>query len=400
MSFLGDFETAVTGFLATVAAAGSGIVGIFQGAFIVGFMIWIMVIGYDVAYGRSEEPLGYMMKKIFRIFFIGTFALYAWPQIGNLLVGVKDGLVTGLSGGPNISNILDTALITPMNNFGIALWDWPANNITSFSLFSPLTQVYQLLYWLGMVVVFFLLLIVVVAVSIVSLSMFLVALTCFSLLMAVGPFFLLCMAFPFLQRFFETYVGNVLTSALGMAFTALLVTVVGGLLDINAVTASMNATTDYVDFRTFALALLTKAASGLLLIYMFFKVFDLAASLGGGLNMGNNLVAGMRAIGRDAMQAASGRASQSQQSNNRFGGQQTNSIGQGNRNNQSIANNGSSNRLSPMQALARNRTMTGMGINAVGMAGASVARGGVTAGKAVGRGAMSLGRAVAARLRN
>jgi TrbL/VirB6 plasmid conjugal transfer protein len=92
MSFLGDFETAVTGFLGTVAAAGSGIVGIFQGAFIVGFMIWIMVIGYDVAYGRSEEPLGYMMKKIFRMFFIGTFALYAWPQIANLLLGVKDGL--------------------------------------------------------------------------------------------------------------------------------------------------------------------------------------------------------------------------------------------------------------------------------------------------------------------
>jgi type IV secretion system protein VirB6 len=404
MSFLGDFETAVTGFLTTVAASGAGIVGIFQGAFVVGFMIWIMVIGYDVAYGRSEEPLGYLMKKVFRIFFIGTFALYAWPQIGNLLIGVKDGLVVGLSGGPNISSILDTALITPMYNFGIALHDWPANNITSFSLFSPLTQVYQIVYWLLMCLAFVVLAAVVVTVCIVALSMFLVALTCFSLLMAVGPFFLLCMAFPFLQRFFETYIGNVLTAALGMAFTAMLVTIVGGLLDINTITASMTATTDYVDFRTFILAFLTKAASGLLLIYMFFKVFNLAASLGGGLNMGNNLVAGMRAIARDARQAAGGRGSQSQTTSNRQGGQQTNAIGQGNRTNQrgstnnrsSNSANGSSNRLSPMQALARNRTMTGMGINAVGMLGASAARGGV----AVGRGAMSLAKRAAARLGN
>ena len=63
MSFLGTFETSINTFLATVASAGTGIVGVFQGAFIAGFSIWIMLIAYDVAYGKSEDGLAYLMKR-------------------------------------------------------------------------------------------------------------------------------------------------------------------------------------------------------------------------------------------------------------------------------------------------------------------------------------------------
>jgi type IV secretion system protein VirB6 len=418
MSFLGDFETAVTAFLGTVATAGGGLVAIFQAAFVAGFSIWIMLIAYDVAWGRSDDGLSYLMKKIFRMFIIGVIALYGFPQLADLLTGVKDGLVVGLSGAPNISNILDTNLITPLKNFYDVLWQWPDTGFSLTDLASPLTLIQKVLYYLFLWLVFVVLVVIVVIVSIVALSMFLVALTCFSLLMAVGPFFLLCLAFPFLQRFFETYIGNVVTACLGMAFTALLVTIVAGLLNITAIAASLTVTTDYLDFRTIVVVIAGKIGSAALLIYMFYKVFDLAAALGGGLNMGNNLVAGARALTHDAARSMAG----PDRGMARAGGGGANQISQG-RSGGSTGGGGQAggrNRGSAMQQIARNRTFSGMAATAavLGTAGAArmigrtasatagearvagrgfsaganaVGHGAAVAGAVVGRGVMAMG---------
>lgn len=372
MSFLGDFETAVATFLGTVATAGGGLVGIFQGAFVAGFSIWIMLIAYDVAWGRSDDGLSYLMKKIFRMFIIGVIALYGFPQLANLLSGVKDGLIAGLSGGPNISNILDVNLITPLTGLFDALWAWPSTGITATDLFPPDVLLKKILYYLFLWVVFLLLAVVVIVVCVVSLAMYLVALTAFSLLMAVGPFFLLCLAFPFLQRFFETYIGNVVTACLGMAFTAMLVTVVGGLLNISAVTALMTSTTDYLAFRPVAAVIAAKVGSAALLIYMFFKVFDLAAALGGGLNMGNNLVAGARAISHDMVRGSTG----SNRGMARTDGSETNQISRGRTGGSAGSGGqaGSRGRGSAMQQIARNRTFTGMAATASALGLAAGAR--------------------------
>lgn len=395
MSFLGDFEAAVTTFLGTVSTAGGGLVGIFQGAFIAGFSIWIMLIAYDVAWGRCDDGLSYLMKKIFRMFIIGVIALYGFPQLANLLGGVKDGLIAGLSGGPNISNILDVNLITPLTGLFDALWAWPSTGITATDLFPPDVLLKKILYYLFLWVVFILLAAVVIVVCIVSLAMFLVALTAFSLLMAVGPFFLLCLAFPFLQRFFETYIGNVVTACLGMAFTAMVVTVVGGLLNISAITALMTGTTDYLAFRPVVTVMAAKIGSAALLIYMFFKVFDLAAALGGGLNMGNNLVAGARAISHDMARGIAG----SDRGMGRARGGSNNQISQGRSAGRAGSNSqaGSSNRGSAMQQIARNRTFTGMAATA-GVLGVAAGAGAVGRGvMAMGAGAVRAARAVGSR---
>ena len=384
MSFLGDFETAVATFLGTVATAGGGLLGIFQGAFIAGFSIWIMLIAYDVAFGKSEDGLAYLMKKIFRIFVIGVIALYGFPQLANLLIGVKDGLIVGLAGSPNIANILDVNLIMPMKNFYNTLWQWPFTGLSILDLASPITLIQKIAYYIFLWIVFVLLVVVVVVVCIVSLSMFLVALTAFSLLMAVGPFFLLCLAFPFLQRFFETYIGNVLTACLGMAFTALLVTVVGGLLNIAAIDASLTVSTDYLGFRGITVLIAAKIGEGLLLIYMFKKVFELASALGGGLSMGNNMVEGIRNAVRNAAHDLGGSRGQG---GGRGGQQQAgggnNQISQGSSARGGKNNSrqlGGRNRGSAMQQIARNRTLTGMAVTA-----------GVLGAGAVGRGVFSVG---------
>lgn len=390
MSFLTDFETSINTFLATVASAGTGIVGIFQAAFIAGFSIWIMLIAYDVAYGKSEDGLAYLMKKIFRVFIIGVIALFSWPELADLLGGVKDALVVSLSGGPNIASILDTSLITPLKNMAKALWDWPTTGITALDLVTPTTLLKKIAYYVFLWLVFLGLVIVVTVVCIVALSMFLVALAAFSLLMAVGPFFLLCLAFPMLQRFFETYIGNVLTSILGMAFTALLVTVVGGLLDINAIAATLTTSTNYGDFGTIASAIAAKIGSALLLTYMFFKVFDLASALGGGLNMGNNMIGGVRNIVND-MQRASDRNSRSNSrapapSGNNQMAQGNNSPAKQGRGKQSSAQqNSGGNRNSAMQQIAQHRTLTGAAITAAAMPVAAAARGAISVGAKIGK---------------
>ena len=124
-----------------------------------------------------------------------------------------------------------------------------------------------------------------------------------------------------------------------------------------------------------------KIGSAALLIYMFFKVFDLAAALGGGLNMGNNLVAGARAISHDMARGIAG----SDRGMGRARGGSNNQISQGRSAGRAGSNSqaGSSNRGSAMQQIARNRTFTGMAATA-GVLGVAAGAG------AVGRGVMAM----------
>ena len=386
MSFLGTFETSINTWLATVASAGTGIVGVFQAAFIAGFSIWIMLIAYDVAYGKSEDGLAYLMKKIFRVFVIGVIALFGWPELSNLLGGVKDGFIATLSGGPSIATILDTALIIPMLNMAKTLWDWPSTGISATDLLLPLTLLSKILYYFFLWIVFVLLMLAVTLICVVSLAMFLVSLASFSLLMAVGPFFLLTLAFPFLQRFFETYIGNVLTSILGMAFTALLVTVVGSLLDINGIAATLTASTTYLSFGAIASMMAGKIGSAFLLTYMFFKVFDLASALGGGLNMGNNMIGGVRNIVND-MQRSADRTSRSNSralapsGNNQMSQGNSSPVNRGNRQSSS-RQGGGGNRGSAMQRIAQHRTLTGAALTAAALGAGAAGRGAISIGRA------------------
>ena len=307
MSFLAEFEVEVSTFLTgTVAAAAGGMVGAFRGAFIAGLSIWIMFIAYDVAYGKSEDGMAYLMKKIFRVFIIGVIALYGWPEMSGLLYDLKDGLVLGLSGSPNISSGLERNLINPLTIYFQTLWLWAVDGLKINLPIDVLTLIPRLLYYGYLCTVSIVLLLVVVIVCVVVLGMFLVALTCFGLLMAVGPFFLLCLAFPFTQKFFESFIGSVVTACLAMAFTGLLVVLVSAVLNLEALASLLTLSTDVASFRGIALTIATKIGQTLLLIFMFFKVFQLASALGGGLNVGSSIVS---TVARAAMHIKTGGAS-------------------------------------------------------------------------------------------
>jgi type IV secretion system protein VirB6 len=345
MGFLADTETAITSGFTTVANTfGAGLLDIFRPAFIIGFTIWITLIAYEVAFGKSEEGFAYLITKIGKMFLIGVIALYGWPALAELLDAVKQGFV----GSNTISTVLETNLINPIWALWGRLFEWftAALNDVGWTELGRLMSAVAL--FILLFVAYGVMTLAVAIFGCIALAMYLLANSVFILLLAIGPFFLLCLGFPFLQRFFETYIGNVMTAILGMAFTVLMVMFVSGLFGlvgietIVPVAADESTVTSFI--KSMAVLFAAKAAMTLLIIYLYYKVFDLAAALGGGLNMGNNLVNGVRSILRDVQSGGRGR-------NNTT----SNTIGQG-------SNAGAA--LASQRAGAANRTLTGMALSA------------------------------------
>lgn len=377
MGFLADTETAITtGFTAVANTFGAGLLGTFRPAFIIGFTIWITLIAYEVAFGKSEDGFTYIFTKIGKIFLIGVLALYGWPEVAELLNGVKDGFV----GSNTMSTTLETNLMNPVAALWARLFDWFTATLRDVGW----TELGRLLSTLALFAMLFLgyaLMTVAVAVfGVIALAMYLVANSVFILLLAIGPFFLLCLAFPFLQRFFETYIGNVMTSILAMAFTVLMVMFVAGLFGLvgiqNIVPAATDEATIATEVRSMAVLFTAKGAMTLLIIYLYYKVFDLAAALGGGLNMGNNMVGGVRSIMKDLQRGAAAR------NNTR------NQVSQG-------SGGGGGGGGSSQRASRANSTFTGMALAAAGPAISGAARAGMAVGGTAAAGAGSVGRIAA-----
>jgi type IV secretion system protein VirB6 len=345
MGFLADTETAVTsGFTTVVTTFGAGLLDTFRPAFIIGFTIWITLIAYEVAFGKSEDGFAYILTKIGKIFLMGVIALYGWPSLAELLNAVKDGFV----GSNTISTILETNLMNPITQLWVSLFDWFTATLGDIG-WTELGRLISALALFGLMLLAYAVMSIAVGLfGVVALAMYLVASSVFILLLAIGPFFLLCLAFPFLQRFFETYIGNVMTAILAMAFTVLMVMFVANLFGLVGIHTIVPTATDpdtiYGMAKSLAVLFASKAAMTLLIIYLYYKVFDLAAALGGGLNMGNNLVNGVRSILRDVQSGGRGR-------NNTT----SNTIGQG-------SNAGAA--LASQRAGAANRTLTGMALSA------------------------------------
>lgn len=364
MSFLADFELAINGsFNTIVTPAAAAVLGIFRPAFITGYSIWIMLIGYDVAWGKSEDGMNYILSKLGRMFLIGVIALWCWPMVADLMDAIREGLVTGLAGSTSISAVLEAQLIKPMEIIYSALVDATAD---AFSLFSVATGSFFFKI-LGVVlgfILFGLLSLVVTAVAIVCLAMYLVSFACFKLLLAVGPLFLLCFGFPFTQRFFEVWVGANVTTSVAMAFTALMAVFTASALNLTGLAAALSAPGG-VDFTTDAL--FTRIASNIgfcgLLIYMYFKVFDLASSLGGGMNLGNNMVGAVRAIARDLARTQHGP-----------GGAGSGRGGQINQGGPAGAGGQAGGQSGRMAALRNSSTFTGAAVRAGAMAAGGVGR--------------------------
>jgi type IV secretion system protein VirB6 len=376
MGFLAETETAVTtGFASVANTFGAGLLGIFRPVFIIGFTIWITLIAYEVAFGKSEDGFTYIFTKIGKIFLIGVLALYGWPEVADLLGGIKDGFV----GGSTMATTLETNLINPVTELWVRLFQWFAEALKAVGWGSLGRLFSTIVLFMLLFVVYALLSVLVAVFGVVALAMYLVANSVFILLLAIGPFFLLCLAFPFTQRFFETYIGNVMTSIFAMAFTVLMVLFVAGLFGLvgiqNSIPTAADETTVSANIKSLVVLFSAKAAMSLLIIYLYYKVFDLAAALGGGLNMGNNMVGGVRSIMKDLQRSGAGRNTT------------PNQVSQG--------NGGGGGGGSSQRAGRANGTFTGMALAAASPAISGAARAGIALGGSAAAGAGNVGRIAA-----
>jgi type IV secretion system protein VirB6 len=374
MSFLSDFETQITtGFTAVVDPVAAQITTSFQPVFVGGFSIWILLITYDVAWGKSEDGMTYIMSKFGKMFLIGTFALYGWSMMQGFMQGLMALFVSSMSCsvappgatcGGTVSSLLETTMLLPLGQMWVALWGNITDSMTvwsvfSFSIFGKLLIIFLTL------LAYIALTICVAALCIITLAMYMVAYAMFMMLMAVGPVFLMCMAFPVVQRFFETWVGAVVTTILAAAFTALLAVLSASVIGLNDLVVQAQNTTSLTSYQLLV-GFLGKCGFALLLVYLYYKVFDLASSLGGGLSLGNNMVGAVRALARDINRGGSKTSG-------------ANTIGKGRQ-----AAGGSPSAERP--TAAANRTLTGMAIS-------GTARAATAATMATARTAMAGGRA-------
>jgi type IV secretion system protein VirB6 len=359
--FLSQLESNINTEITTaIGTAGATAVPLMQGLFVGGFTVWVMFIAYGIAFGTSEDGLTLAFTKIFKIFAIGVLALFGWPQVQEIVSIVHDGIILGFAGAPTISTILETNLLSPLFIAFQNVWDWPATANTGLG-FTNLDRIFtNFLIWCVLLLVFAVMAAVVTVLSVVAGAMFMVSNGIFLVLIAIGPVFLLFLAFPFTQKFFETYIGSVMTSILATALTGMMVKVAGNVLNLTSIGVGATAflpTSNIADIRNVILDYGSKGGSALLLVYLFYKVFDLAAALGGGLNVGNNMMGAMRTLARDAASSLSGGG----------GGKsnQANTIGQGNTGGANGGGGGGSGgRSSFGEAIARNRSLTGMAITA------------------------------------
>lgn len=380
MGFLADTETAVTGGFTTVANTfGAGLLGTFRPAFIVGFSIWITLISYEVAFGKTEDSFTYILTKLGKMFLIGVLALYGWPSLAELLYAVKDGFV----GENTIATVLETNLTNPMTQLWARLFEWFGATLNDVG-WTELGRLMSTLALFALLFIAYALMSAAVGVfGVIALAMYLLANSIFILLLAIGPFFLLCLSLPFLQRYFETYIGSVMTSILAMSFTVLMIMFVANLFGLVGIQTIVPTATDEPtvtsEIKSMVVLFAAKGAMSLLIIYLYYKVFDLAAALGGGLNMGNNLVGGVRSVLRDLRRNSGARSPRDST---------TNTVSQGN-----AGGGGSVSR----RASGANSTFTGMAASAAGSTISAAGRAGIRsaqlAGQAGLRGAHLAGRA-------
>jgi len=271
-----------------------------NGAFIIGMVIWISLMAYEVAFGKSEDGATYLLTKIGKVFLIGVIAFLGFPDLRELLLGLQ-GIFMG---GGNVAQSIDNNIITPyfqmFSEINRVVGDqYAAADFYQFGVMLKLSFL-----WLFMMAVWIATFIPTAIVAVVGFAMLQISVAMFKVLLALGPAFILCLVFPFTRRFFESWVGGVMTTIFAAGLAAVLMAIASQILNFSGLaeilspvnTAGKELTEIWGMYFFFMMG---KGIASALVVYLFFKSWELASTLGGGVNMGNNMIGGIRSIMRD-----------------------------------------------------------------------------------------------------
>ncbi|MBT0571871.1 type IV secretion system protein [Curvibacter sp. CHRR-16] len=295
MSFLSSIETQFTANFASLATTLSANMAIgAQPVFVVGVTIYILLIGYDVALGQCSDSFAYIFKKFAKIFLFGAFATFAWadyvfPFFANVPAFLSD--IT--TGSPSVATALESNIWTPILRVFISVFN---TFISSFDGLSLVTSFWEGGAALVMAVVGLIaglcLLFVGAAITLVAMIMSVMCTCLLYIVLAIGPVYVMLAAFPATQRYFESWVNSIMTQAVGLLLISVAVqsaSALVGLQDFATKSAFPSDGVTYDSSYSLISTIFTKAFEAGILLYLFRKLFDLAASLGGGMNAGGAL---------------------------------------------------------------------------------------------------------------
>lgn len=168
---------------------------------LVSITIYVIMMGYSVARGEVRHSLMTPLWKLVKLAFVVTVALSAGQYQAHIIkafYGIQDGMIGAFSQSGSVGAVIDEFMVPYQELSRVIGQDASKEIVPNLTLYVALAVVL-----IAQVMIF------AVGIGLVILSK--VALT---LIMAVGPAFILCAAFPATQRFTESWIGQVLNYVL------------------------------------------------------------------------------------------------------------------------------------------------------------------------------------------
>lgn len=254
-SFVSDKAGAVAGAIAPIALAG--------------VTLYIVIYGYMVMTGRVQEFFYDFLIKCVKIILIVTFSVNAGGYLGQVvpaIEGLQGSMVSAVGESGNIYNSLDTNV---EKGFDIL------NAIEKKSASLGWREIgAKIGYWIlfAVVAVAFGMILIAIAATLMIASVFL------KILLALGPFFIAALLFPPTARFFDNWIGAVMTFVfvyvIGSAFGTIAIKIFAdqaGVINIDSATDSPWSSALGVLIISIILFIATR------------NITSIAASLGGGV---------------------------------------------------------------------------------------------------------------------
>lgn len=191
-------ETAIEGMLQTFVASKSEALCIaIVPIALTGATIHLLIMGLAIVRGEANDPLHTFVWRCFRTAFIASIALSAGSYQSSIVDGVsgiEGALIQAMSGFTSVGALVDD-MAQPFADLGQQLWSkavvgfWP-----HFGLIAAAASV--------AIAEFFIIAI--------GLGFYLLAKVALSLVLAVGPVFILCAMWPGTEKYTESWIGQAL----------------------------------------------------------------------------------------------------------------------------------------------------------------------------------------------
>lgn len=248
-------------------------------------VIYVLLWGAGIASGQIHEPFGDGIRRILRIVTISLigltasdyqavivdFFVHAPAELASTMVAPGSGTAAG-GGAATLADILDNALGQGLQIAGKA-WDMAE----SLSIFDGAIGYYLIAMILYLVVA----IIVAIATGIVFVTFISLA-----LLLAVGPFFILMAIFQTTQRFFEAWLGQVVSMAILFLLVASAVSLCFSVFDKFVTALPQDSWEDTI------LNMVKVLTAAIAIITVLWQTQVMAAALGQGIAMSAQQFAG------------------------------------------------------------------------------------------------------------